>query len=213
MEVNLKLVSEKKVFLDHFTYSKILGTFLLMIMIPTFFIIPFLDKSSMNWFFPYFIGLFTIFVLSWIVMILKYFTTYDYDCIGKLVLSDEKLILAFESEEKEINLETNSIKLLYNGIRKRGFHYGRDFPRSGVFEIIINDLEKYNSIINNYDELEEVKKILKIWYRKKYDIEEFTRTKEEHRLIELEMKFDWSRLNEIKRNATNTRLAKKPKSI
>jgi hypothetical protein len=162
-----------------------------------------LDKSSMNWFFPYFISLFILFVISWIVMFLKYFTNYDYDCIGKLVFSDDKLILVFESEKKEIDLKTNSIKLLYKGIRKRGFHYGRDFPRSGIFEIIINDLEKYYSIINNYDELEQMKNILRIWYEKKIHIEEFTRTKEEHRLIELEMKFDWARLNEIKRNATN----------
>lgn len=210
MKVKLKLVSEKKGFLDHFTYSKILGTFLLMIMIPAFFILPFLDKSRMNWIFPYTIGLFSLFVMSWIVMFLKYFTTYDYECIGELVLSDEKLILAFEREEQEINVANNSMKLLYNGIRKRGFQYGRDFPRSGIFEIIINDLEKYYSIINNYDELEQVKRVLNSWYLKKYDIEEYTRTKEEHRLIELEMKFDWARLIEIKRNGTNTRQAKNP---
>jgi len=205
MEVKLKLVSEKKLFLDYFTFSNILGTWLLLIMIPTFFIIPFLDKNSMNWFFPYFISLFVGFVISWIVMYLKFFTTYDYDCIGKLVLSNDKITLAFESEEKEIELENNSVKLLYNGIRKIGFQYGRDFPRSGIFEIIINDFEKYYSVINSYDELEKVKKILKIWYQKKFDINEFTRTKENHRLIELEMKFDWARLNEIKSNATNTR--------
>lgn len=203
MEVKLKLVSEKKAFWDHFTHSKILGTFLLLLAVPTFFIIPFLGKNNMDWFFPYFLTIFFVFVISWIVMFLKYYTNYDYDCIGKLVLSDDKLNLVLEKEEKEINLETNRIQLLYNGIRNRGFHYGRDFPRSGIFELIINDVENWYAIINNQDELEHVKRILQIWYRKKYAIEEFTRTKEKYRLIELEMNFDWSRLKEIKRNASN----------
>lgn len=200
MDVKLKLVKEKKVFLNHFTYSKIFGTYLLFIAIPTFFVLPFLDKGDMYWFWPYFKGLFLLFILSWMVMVLKYFFSYDYDCIGTLILSDDKIFLVIENEEKEIDLKTNRIKLYYNGVRRIGFHYCRDLPRSGIFELNLNDVEKVYSIINNYSELEQVKNRLKTWYKQKFYIEEFTRTKEKNRLFELEIKFDWARLNEFKRD-------------
>jgi hypothetical protein len=198
MTIKLELVREKKGFLNHFTFPKILGIFILLISLPTFFILPFFKKNSVDWIIPYFICLSIIFILSWIIMHLKYYTTYDYECIGSLILTDEKLIISLGTEEKKIYLETNRIKFLYNGIRNKGFHFGRDYPRSGIFEIIINDYEKFYSIIKNDDDLDLMKKLLKIWYRNNFDIQEFTRNPEEYRLIELEMNFDWSRLNEIK---------------
>ena len=207
MTVKLELVREKKGFLDHFTYPKILGTFLLLIALPTFFIIPFANNT--NWYFTYFFALFFLFVFSWIIMFLKFFTSYDYDLIGKLILTDEKLTILFLAENREFNLIENKIKFLYNGIRKRGFHFGRDYPRSGIAEIIINDTEKYSIIIHNYSDMEALKGIFKTWYRKKFSFEEYTRTKENYRLIELEKDFYWARLTEIKENATNTHLAKK----
>jgi hypothetical protein len=204
MEINLKLVKEKKGILDHFTYPKILGIFLLLIATPLFFIIPFLGKNSMNWYFPFFIIAFIVFVVCWIVMILKYYTSYDYDSIGKLLLSDDKINIVFENEEKEIHIENVGVTLLYNGIRGRGFHYCKDYPRSGIFQLIINDSDCFYAIINNHEELESIKKILQIWYRGKYSIEEFTRTTEKYRLIELESNFEWSRLNEIKKKIKNS---------
>jgi hypothetical protein len=53
-------------------------------------------------------------------------------------------------------------------------------------------------------------RILRIWLRKKFNIEELTRTKENYRLIELEKNFDWKRFAEIKENATNN---KQPKAL
>jgi hypothetical protein len=206
MMVKLKLVSERKSFLNHFTYPKILGTFLLMIVLPTFFVIPFLSKNHLNWSMPYFICLTILFVFSWVTMYLKYFSSYDYLCIGEIIFYEDKIILDLRNSKKEIDLSNNSVTLLYNGIRKRGFQFGRDFPRSGIFELIINGVERHYSIINNFEDLKQMKSILNIWYRKKFHIEEFTRTNEEYRLIEFESSFDWDRLQEIKANKTQVRI-------
>jgi len=198
MNVKLDLVTEKKGFLDHFSYVKILLIFLVLFTVPTFFISSF--SSSNSWHTSYCITLLILFLLSWIAMYLKYNTKYDFEPIGTLILSDDKITINSPIESHEIDLAKNKLKLLYNGVRGKGFHFGKDHPRSGIAEMIINDNSKYFVIIANNSDLEATKRVLKIWYKKKFNIEEFTRTTENYRLIELEANFEWARLKEINEN-------------
>lgn len=196
MTIKLKLVEEKKGILDQFTYPKILGSFLLLIAFPTFLILPFVTNNS--WFFPYFFSLFGLFCLCWLIMLLKYFSTYDYIKIGSISISEDQITIIKNDNQFDISLEKIQLTFLYNGIRRRGFHYCRDAPRSGIAELTINKKDSYFLVIGNYYELITLQKIFKSWYQKKYHIEEFTRTPEKYRLFELEMNFVWKKMKEKK---------------
>lgn len=200
MELTLTLVNEKKGILDQFTYSKILGLFLLFTALPTFFILPFVPNAS--WFYPYFFSIVGLFIICRIIALFKYSSTYDYDTLGSVQFTDENLFIKNADSTTKIPLAQNNIKFFYNGIRRRGFHYGRDFPRSGIAEIVINEHQNYFVLITKYSDIESLKKLFNGWYHKKYHLEEFTRTDENYRLIELEQNFDWKRLTEIKENMT-----------
>lgn len=200
MKVQLKLVVEKQRFLNHLTKPKLIVTFLFLIALPTFFVIPFLSEEQVNWFPFYYFSLVLIFLVSWIIMLFKFYSKYDHQIIGDLFLTEDKITFISIKETKEFDLQVSNVKLLYNGIRNKGFHYGRDYRRSGISEITINKNEKIYTIVACDEDFDRLKKILKIWYQQEFKIEEYTRTPEEYRLIELEQKFEWKRLQEIKNN-------------
>ena len=195
----LKIVEEKKTFLDSFTYGRIFGIFFLMLSIPTFFILPFLDQNQIFWFLPFFWFLVSFFIISFLIMILKYNFKFDYIVIGKLLLDRNKFELSYDGFEEVIDLNKNQIVFYYNSIRNKGFHFlRRDFPRNGISEFDINNKTSVKVLISKERELQELKLLFRNWYSEKINFSEYTRTNEKYRLIELENKFDWKHLEEIK---------------
>lgn len=195
----LVIVEEKKTFLNSFTYGRIFGVFFLLLSIPTFIILPFLDQNHFFWFFLYFWILVSFFIISFLIMNLKYNLKFDYIIIGKLFLDRNKFEFSYDGFKEVIDLNKNQIVFYYNSIRNKGFHFlKRDFPRNGISEFVINNKTSVKVLISKERELQELKLLFRIWYSEKNNFSEYTRTNEKYRLIELENRFDWKQLQEIK---------------
>lgn len=196
--LKLNIVEERKSIFEIFTYGRLLGGFFFVLAIPTFFILPFLDKNQIYWYLPFLSVLAISFFLGWIMMLVKYCFKFDYNNIGEIFISKNNIDINVDQKLETIELDNINFKILYNGIRNRGFHFlKRDYPRNGISVLIVNNERLIKVLITNESELQKLKLFLKSWYKSGYNISEFTRTKEEYRLIELESKFDWEKLIKI----------------
>jgi len=185
--LKLELVDEKKSFFNHFTHPKVFGFTLLLIAIPTFFILPFQQKEAASWFFTYFYFLLFLAFVSLIISIVKYLFKYDYNQTGSMILESHQIQIERNNELERITLPPSDIILYYNSIRNNGFHFlRRDFAHSGISELVIND-KHFKILISNEKQLIQLKRILASWHKQNFPVSEFTRTAEKNRLKNLEL--------------------------
>ncbi|TSJ41209.1 hypothetical protein [Fluviicola chungangensis] len=186
-QLTLELVEEKSSFLNHFTYAKVFGFTFLLLAIPTFFILPFFKAKTNQWFFLYFVCLMALSLISYMIIIVKYYFKYDYLNIGSFILDKDQIRIERNDQIEQMGFPEIALTLNYNSIRGKGFHFIRkDFARSGISEIIINN-QKFKVLISNEEQMNHLKKILRYWYQNNYSISEFMRTTEQNRLKELEL--------------------------
>lgn len=115
-----------------------------------------------------------------------------------MLIKENELEFHLNHSVEIFQLEKITLELRFNAIRNKGFHFvKRDEIHSGISELLI-DQTSFFILLRNEKELMQLKGLLKIWYQNRYAISEFTRNASAHRLIELEMDFDWKRLQEIK---------------
>ena len=200
--LKLELVEERKTVLNHFTHGKILGLMFLFLCVPTFFVLPFLKGSVYTyWISPYVLTVCGFALVSFVIYRVKFFFHHDYLPIGFVEVDENQLEIHQTEEIERIDLEKVRLEFFFNALRGERFHFvHRDIIHSGISEIIIDGSSSYKVLLKTEKELQQLKALLRQWYEKKFSVAEYTRNNEKYRLIELEIDFEWKRLQDIKSN-------------
>ena len=197
MNYYFTLVNEKRDKLKYFKGTYISVAILLYLFVITIFIAIFNKYIGNLTIYLFIIPTALLFFLQFLSKY-KYNIIKEYDEVGELIFEESFVMIRKNDKEIKIDLSGKKIKFEYNHIRGKNSK-PRGNVHSGINELILNG-EHYTFLIVNDRQLKFIKAILKIWYKNGFCLAEFSRDQYHHRLIELNDRFDWKKLNEIKEN-------------
>lgn len=193
--LELPLVIEKKHWTVIFHPINILFYYIALIILLTIIIPVFnLDFHWIIYSFCFFIG-------AYFFSLKKFHFSFDYLSKGKIRFTTTSIDLLIPDLERSFPISSSTFKLLFDGVRNGSISSGaKDFPRCGISILIINDNIKCAFILPSEAKKEELVKLINFYYSKEVVLDEVLRYEGQHRLVALNMNFNWVEFKTIEAN-------------
>lgn len=193
----LKLVELKPDKLKHLTRNFVSAVYIGQLFPIMLIIFPLMPKLGMN---IILIIQLIFFIAFWVLFIASFYKydilkNSDYLEIGKILLLDKECKIELNDEISIIDLTYSTFKFEYGFIRAKSVGGKSDLQR-GISRLTINGTQ-YHLLVETYKQADRLAKIFKHWYDNNINLNEFS-LGTNYRLIELNPKFDWKRLEKIK---------------